>query len=694
MTDSPCAGPSDPWDTRFGFFWYNDQEIFHSTQDDLNRQAESFAEAGINHVITFSCTHFRWSFRRYWDRLTETLARVVQACHRHGICVTEHHSSHLTFNPLNEADERYMERILRVRGSSLASWPGLREDCDRDPLVGGVPLSSFRQIDGRTGHWARSAYRGWCMCYNNPDYRRAYLSYLEMLYRVGIDGIMTDDVQWFGEGHACACPHCRRLFREQSGYELPSSGPDWAAWHGSYDPAYVAWLDFRFRSNEDFHRAVKAHYEGLGLRPLRPNYVSHALNRNWTGYTLETLPDLDWVFQESCFSTIIRYSWPSWAIEAAHRFAVGRRRQIPPMTMFYPDRPDALLFTWALAMSWGQLYLATPEGFSLTREEKRLRAFEKAHAPLLRNPRKLARLGFYDARPNRYFYQHAESRSLAALKTWMQACYRSNVPCDLFQMEERDRLDRYAVVVLNEVAILSNDELDRFRRYVGRGGTLVWTGRTGTQGERGLPRPAESLARLWELDSALPVEDRQATLVHHLGAGRLVLVAGDWGLGPFEPEHVADRWQAEEIRVPFRAVSDEEKKTWRQITGLLVGLLPGGPDLVAENLARDVIVTAYQSADGTALVLHLVNAAGTLAVDPGAPVGHSDTIPFPPHERAAPIRLHVRKPSSMPARAAAEARYYDPEVARALTLPVVETHDTLSVELDPSALRGYGLLSV
>ena len=45
-----------------------------------------------------------------------------------------------------------------------------------------------------------------------------------------------------------------------------------------------------------------------------------------TTYALETLPDLDWVFQENCFSSIIRYSWPSWAVEAPHRYAVGRRR--------------------------------------------------------------------------------------------------------------------------------------------------------------------------------------------------------------------------------------------------------------------------------------------------------------------------------------------------------------------------------
>ncbi len=55
--------------------------------------------------ITFSCTHFRWSFFRDWELLTRRLAMIVRACHKHGIYVTEHHSSHLTRNPLTPEED-------------------------------------------------------------------------------------------------------------------------------------------------------------------------------------------------------------------------------------------------------------------------------------------------------------------------------------------------------------------------------------------------------------------------------------------------------------------------------------------------------------------------------------------------------------------------------------------------------------
>lgn len=689
----PLPHPADPWDARFGFFWYNDQEIFHDSEADLDHKAAAIADAGINHVITFSCTHFRWSFRRHWPLLTETLAKIVRACHRHGIYVTEHHSSHLTFNPLTVEESAYIENVLRVRGSSRASWPHLEEDMRANPVViDDVRLSSLRQIDGRTGQWARSNYRGWCMCFNNPDYRRAYLAYLETLYATGIDGIMTDDVQWFGQGHSCACPHCRRLFRERYGYEMPQPGEDWERWWGDYDdPSYRAWLDFRLRSIEDFHVAVKEHYESLGLRPLRPNYVSHALVPNPTAYALETLPHLDWVFQESCFTSIIRYSWPVWALEAMHRFAVARRRGIPPMDIFYPDRPDSMRFCWALAQSWGVLYLATPEGKMSHQQEKPLRDFERAHIRLLRRPQRYARLAFYDSRPTREQYRDLAPRTLRALKAWLQACYMRSIPCDLFQREELARLSQYDVVVLSEIAYLSDHELRAFRDWVQAGGTLVWIGRTASQDETGAPRAPDTLAAEWELSTWPVIADDGEPQTIAAGSGRLVLVPLDWNLGQVAREYSVERWRAG-LRTSYAAMSAEDKRLRDGIVALLRDLLPGEPDLAAASLPDGVIATLFRTADGQSLVIHLVNAAGTLAVPTDETISHDDVIPFPSHAGKPTIALQVRRPSDAPR--AGAALLHTLQHAMPLALPFQHTAGSVIVSLDPALIVDYALIEV
>ena len=45
-------------------------------------------------------------------------------------------------------------------------------------------------------------------------------------------------------------------------------------------------------------------------------------------------------------------------------------------------------------------------------------------------------------------------------------------------------------MVLDEAALLSEEELLRFRAFVERGGRLMWTGLTGTRDEQGVQRDA------------------------------------------------------------------------------------------------------------------------------------------------------------------------------------------------------------
>ncbi|MBN2884059.1 MAG: hypothetical protein JXN10_11065, partial [Clostridia bacterium] len=414
-------GKISPWDAKFGFFWYNDDEIFRFTEADFNDKARRMAESGINIVITFSCTHFRWSMKENWDVITRCLKNVVTACHRYGILVVEHHSSHLTFDPCDEEEWDYMERVLNKRLSSIDSWSGLREYVREKTIKG---TESFRQIDGRTGEWARSSYKGWCMCFNNPDYRKEYFGYLEQLYKVtGIDGIMTDDVQYFGEGNACTCEHCRKGFLKEYGYELPKPGTSWNSFYNDFDnPVFVAWQKFKKDSTLRFHENVDEHFKGLGLELLRPNYVSGNITFNWTSYAFEKALHLwDWAFQENCFSFVIKYSWPQFLTESHHRYNMGRLKGIPSMSMFYPDRYDSFYFTWALSMAWGQLFTATPEGEDMCDVEKIFRDFEKKHSRILFNQKKKADVTIYWSYETANFCNPKECNHITAVKSWTQA---------------------------------------------------------------------------------------------------------------------------------------------------------------------------------------------------------------------------------------------------------------------------------
>ena len=90
------------WDEKFTFFWYNQREIFEWSQSDFDHQAKQLAEAGITGVMTFSVTHFRWTYHKYKREILEALRKLTAACHKYNITVEEHHSCHLTYIARND----------------------------------------------------------------------------------------------------------------------------------------------------------------------------------------------------------------------------------------------------------------------------------------------------------------------------------------------------------------------------------------------------------------------------------------------------------------------------------------------------------------------------------------------------------------------------------------------------------------
>jgi len=167
----------NPWQSRYGWIWYNTKQIFEDTQDDIDELVKNHYDNGTNILIGFSCTHFRWSFYRHWDKINACIEKIVKACHKYGIMYIEHHSCHLTFNPLIEEDYTFMNNMMEKRGSSVSDWPFMEEDAVSGFIVDNKHISSFRQISGRTGKWGITNYRGYGMCFNNPDFRTAYVKY-------------------------------------------------------------------------------------------------------------------------------------------------------------------------------------------------------------------------------------------------------------------------------------------------------------------------------------------------------------------------------------------------------------------------------------------------------------------------------------------------------------------------------------
>lgn len=669
-----------PWQSRYGWIWYNTKEVWDSTEEDIDNLVKGFHDQGINILIGFSSTHFRWSFYRHWDKINECIGRIVKACHKYGIIYVEHHSSHLTFNPKTEEDLQYMHNIMEGRESKVEDWPGLLEDALNDFEVDGVNISEFRQISGRSGKWGITTYRGYGMCFNNPKYEKAYFKYLESLYALGIDGIMTDDVQFFGNDgmgwkafNACTCEYCRDKFRKEYGYEIPQP-KDWEDFYWDFtNPVFVAWKRFKDESTLAFVYRVKAHYESLGLKQFRPNYISEILTTNKTAYPFEKCADVwDCVFQENCTANVIKESYLSFAVEAIHRFNMARSNKVPSMSMFYPVRRDALYFSWALAKTWGQLYTnCGGEGTEANFNEKWLRDFEIKHASSYTAPNKVTDLAFMLSQDTRDYSAGCETHQSNFIK-WLQASYLSGIATDMvFEYENYREFAKHKVIVCPHTVMLDDKVLTKLRRFVKEGGHLI------TIGDFAKYKPDGSLRKRITLGNKN----------ESLGLGKVTVLTDDQCHPNFHWTVNINRFD-KDLDKRYKDVPEYSVDKLRQTGGkALLEAIDNNTILKVES-NQDIHATLYKMRGHYAL--HLVNVEDTISKEGKS--NHYDPIPYY-LEDAKPIKhdIEVRIKLDIPVKS---VMLYSPERARALRVDHKAEDGTITFTIPKKTFAGYSLVKV
>jgi hypothetical protein len=588
------------WQERFGWIWYHEDEIFRFTQEQMDAKVKVFADQGITILIGFSCTHFRWNFIENWKEINACIGKLVKSCHKYGIRYVEHHSSHLTYNPNSEEQIQAVEAAFRSNGTTEEAWKGFHENAYGDPMVNGKHISSWRQFSGATGKWARTNYKGYCMCFNNEEYRGEYFKYLEDVYRQGVDGIMTDDVQYFGQGwwgdwSACTCPTCRKLFKEKTGYDIPQ--PDkWNEFYDNYsEPSFVEWKRFKHESTARFIHDVTKHYEKLGYTMLRPNYISSVVRENPTAYPFEKCADVwDFVFQENISIIVLKESFYDVAVEAIHRFAMARKRSVPSMSMFYPRTQDSLYFSWALAKTWGQLYTQCSNHTVGELTETLYRNFEITHKDFYTAPKKLSDVAFLLSGNTRDYSldcKHTMSRYVS----WLQSSYFSGLITDMvFETDDIDEYRKFRYIMCPLTKMLSYECLKNLRDYVANGGSLLIAGEFGIYDLDG----TDGYSRVSELFGELP----KAGSMKKLGEGMIFMLAED---------ACADEYQVS-VRVPMSTDPYTKSKPTPNYAGDILRNTGGAAlrrIITERNLEiisdHEILSSAYRHEKGASV--HLMN---------------------------------------------------------------------------------------
>lgn len=706
------------WRARFAWFWYNSKEILHFTQEDMDKKVQEYADNGYTHLITFSCTHFRWSFRPWWKEINECLRKIVVSAHKHGIKVIEHHSSNLTYYADEEKWPRILQDFRDINCDVEKDFPGFREfnsDWTKEHM-------QWCQQDAVTGEPFEECYLGYCRCPNYEAYMQEYCNYLKDVYATGVDGIMTDDMYAFFEkstnaegevvyiNRSCGCPNCRKLYKEMTSYDFPAP-EKWDDWFGRMDdPSFIAFLKFRKETFRLFHTRIKEHYESLGLQLFRPNYSACTFNSNHAFGADTDLPALDLFFQECCYGHIIRYSWPRFLFEQL--VVAGRCGNIPHMMMFYANDPACMRFVFGLAKIAGAMLTNTCMGEDPHIGEEKVRAFEDRYADWLFNTENIAYVTFIESQKNRNFSAgFYENRCVF----WGQGSFLRNIPSRV-QKIENGSWDS-PILVLNEIRLLTEKEISDLKKYAENGGCLVLTGIAGEQDEDGRFRTAEELEKLWGID-LYDQSYAESYRIFPLGKGRLCRVGYDFGY-PGGKELNYQRFVYDERRKKHNYISRKEELIaagaprthsgvqekvplasyhnyyrenapcydtlaafFEELAGEKVNFKTSLPDLI---LAR-----AFYAPRKKSVAIFLLNAAGTLPERGQGPVAHDDPIPFPPwKEGDGEFRL------TLPAGVKGEKAFFAPIEGEEKALAVEEiAPGKVKITLPAGLLTDCGLIRV
>lgn len=681
----------DKWEHIFAYFWYDEPHIFEWKQADFDCAMKKYAETGINHIIGFSITHIRLSFYPWWDEINRTIEKIVRACHRYNIYYTEHHSTTLHFCPNTPERLAFIEkRFFAKRNGSYLHWDGFVDKQLSGINIYGKNILDMYQMDPVSGKpHCFEEFGTNIICPNNLDYRPFYFTYLESLYRLGIDGIMTDDVTMFRGAdslHICCCDFCKEKYTRETGYQLPADADAWKEFKTKVNTReYSALIAFREQSVRDFHSATQTHYERLGLQPLRPNYSATTIHwNNPGGHCFDRLPALDWVMIENTFEHIIRYSWPEWLLEHNHRFALARHRRIPAAAMFYPHAKDQVEFCWALAMTSGIQYLGTAncKPIDLNPWEKPLRILEHDHVQSMRRALKTARVAFYFSRSTRDFYSKYEGRTRENITSWMFACELGNVPYDMLLPEELDDLNRFRVIVLNEAFVMSDEEIEIFKKFVAGGGRILWVGENAGNDMRfSSPR---TFRDIWQCDRS---SDWQ-----RFGKGEICALDLEEWTTPLRRRVLGalHMIKDDEPNYDYKSPGADELALYRKISGFISEALTEA-DMTLKNVPDGLICHLFAAEKRDHLALHVLNAVGTLDKPEAGYVMHRDPLPFPMLEETMTVK--IRKPEGMRFDSDCEVRLFVPtEPDR--KLEVSHFGKYLQFKLPLKFIRFYGLVTI
>ena len=420
-------------------------------------------------VVAYYPTKVPLHHRSVWLGERDLFGELVEGCRKHGMIVVARTDSHAVHQDVFDAHP---------------DWVAVEAN--------GQPRR----------HWASPDM--WVACALGP-YNLKFMTEIhrEIMTRYMVDGIFTN--RWDGSG-MCYCQHCQANFAAAFGMDLPRK----------VDPQDLRWRNYTKWCQERLF-AVWRLWDAE-IREINPDarFIPNGGGGALSQLDMKTVGEMaDTLFADRQGRSGIMPPWASGKDAKEYRATLGRKPIIGifsvglegPYRWKDSVQSAAEIRIWvaeAIANGlrpWYTKFAGTVYDKRWLKTVSDIYNWHHRWERYMRNEKPLARVGLVYSQQTAAFYGGAEAEAKVENHTlgMYQALIEARVPFEMVHdyLLDLNHIRQFKLLILSNIAALSDEQCDQLRQYVKMGGSLLGTYETSLYDEEGRERKDFGIADIF-----------------------------------------------------------------------------------------------------------------------------------------------------------------------------------------------------